>query len=76
MLFMAHTINVPLYDLHTLLRAYSAIISDTAGWDRPCQVTSHRVEELLLQVCDLLLKNELVDLPPSKHHMRMMQGAH
>jgi hypothetical protein len=40
MLFMAHTVDVPLSGYHTLLRACAKIINASTGWDQPCPAIS------------------------------------
>ena len=63
MLFMAHTINVPLTGLHTMLRAYGEIISHTNDWDATCVITSEAVDRQVLTLADWLIRNEPVSLP-------------
>jgi len=63
MLFMAHTVNVPLTKLHTLLRAYGAIISGTNDWDATCVISSEAVERQVLNLAAFLIRNEPVPLP-------------
>lgn len=62
-LFMAHTINVDLADYHTLLRAYGKIISDAAGWDYACTISSEAVIEQLRALAQRIIANPLIPLP-------------
>jgi hypothetical protein len=63
MLFMAHTVDVPLSGYHTLLRAYAKIINASTGWDQPCPAISAMAEEELARMAQILLDNRPVDLP-------------
>lgn len=63
MLFMAHTVNVPLTRMHTMLRAYGSIISDAAGWDVPFQVLSQEVHDQIVHLGEHLTRNTAVELP-------------
>ena len=63
MLFMAHTVDIPLTELHTLLRAYGRIISDVEGWDVECDITSDEVDKEIVWLADTLMHNEPVPLP-------------
>ena len=62
-LFMAHTINVPLTELHTLLRAYGRVIADEGGWDTACVIDSEAVHVSVERLTDRLLQNAPVPLP-------------
>jgi hypothetical protein len=63
MLFMAHTINIDLHEVFTLLRAYGAIIADATGWDHPCRISSTSVHQQLEALALRLSTNEAVPLP-------------
>jgi hypothetical protein len=62
-LFMAHTVNVPLTSCFPLLRMYGTIISQTTSWDAPCAMTSGAAQEVLERVIDTLIDNRPVPLP-------------
>jgi hypothetical protein len=63
MLFMAHTLNVPLSRYHTLLRAYAKLINISTGWDQPCPPIPVVAEDELSQIQRVLLDNRPVGLP-------------
>jgi hypothetical protein len=63
MLFMAHTLNVPLSRHHTLLRAYANLINASTSWDEPCPAISAAAQSELDGLLQWLLRNEPVDLP-------------
>jgi hypothetical protein len=63
MLFMAHTVDVPLSGYHTLLRAYAKIINASTGWDQPCPAISAMAEEELARMAQILLDNRPVICP-------------
>jgi len=63
MLYMAHTVDVPLTGLHTLLRAYGEIISGTNDWDASCVISSDAVDRQVLDLAATLIRNEPVPLP-------------
>jgi hypothetical protein len=63
MLFMAHTVNVPLTECFDLLRGYGAIISQTTSWDEKCAVTSPAARAALEWMASTLIANKPVPLP-------------
>jgi hypothetical protein len=66
MLFMAHTVNVPLTACYELLRVYGSIIGQTTSWDVPVTVTSAAAKENLEWLKGVLIKNMPVPLPVLK----------
>jgi hypothetical protein len=63
MLFMAHTVDIPLTKCFALLRVYSTVIMQTDGWDSDCRVTSDAGRVNLDWLADALIRNEPVPLP-------------
>lgn len=57
--FLAHTLNIQLYSLHSLVRVYAAMSAVSTPWDEPGFMTP-RVLPLLTQVVDELLVNRMV----------------
>jgi hypothetical protein len=63
MLFMAHTVNLPLTRCFDLLRSYGTIISQTTSWDDACTVTSPAARATLEWMASTLIANKPVPLP-------------
>jgi hypothetical protein len=61
--FMGHTVNQALCDSFVLLRAWGAMVSEAAGWDVPCAVTSDAVHAELMRLAAVLVANGSVPLP-------------
>jgi hypothetical protein len=74
MLFMAHTVNIPLTKCFSLLRVYSKVIMETDGWDSDCRVTSECGRAGLDWLADTLIRNEPVPLPVLQQPSTTLQG--
>jgi hypothetical protein len=63
MLFMAHTINIPLTRCFPLLRSYGRLISQSTSWDDPCDIRADDALATFEWLVDTLLENRPVPLP-------------